>query len=264
MKNNPSTHFMLLITSIIIISSCSKDEPDNFNTSDNSYKDKLHKIITYVAGDSAFYEFKYDINGKITNIFAKSEDDDYLTSFAFSRNTSGHLIGCIHKETEKVIHNIVYNVDQAGKFISSQQTSSVSGKIVKASEKFTYTGDQLTKIEYTSEDQSQVFFINLKYDGKGNLIKVEDSRGRTQEATFDNKTNPVELLNLPYFMMNIDVLTSVNPNNIITKKYVSNSSNYSQSFSYSYNKSGKPASGTIILQRSNGTGDSYNLKYVYY
>jgi len=60
-----------------------------------------------------------------------SADDAYLISFAFSRNTSGHLIGCVHKETEKVIHNIVYNVDQAGKFLSSQNTSSVSGKIVK-------------------------------------------------------------------------------------------------------------------------------------
>ena len=71
MKNKLLTYLIYLTISILTFTACVKDDQEDFNPSDNSYKGKLHKIITYVAGDSTFYEFIYDANGKVTNIFAK-------------------------------------------------------------------------------------------------------------------------------------------------------------------------------------------------
>lgn len=52
---------------------------------------------------------------------------------------------------------------------------------------------------------------------------------------------------------------------MITSRYNDQNGNvFNASYSYIYNKSGKPASSTIIINRTNGPKIIYNLKYIYY
>lgn len=253
--------FLYLIIAGLLYS-CSKDESDLFDPYTGAYYGKLHKIVTSNPADtdSSYIEFKYDINGWVTNLNIINEGN--FRTFTFSRNSVGQITSCIDQETKDVIHNISFNIDEDNKYISSHTTSNEFGKIQKSSVKYTYSENRVSRVDIISED-NQSSFISLKYDSKGNLIKIEDSRGRIQEGTYDKKSNPVESLDIPVFI-NIDILCGSNHNNILTKKYESDIGSYIQNYSYSYNKFDKPASANMIIQYKNGTGFTYSLSYIYY
>lgn len=55
-----------------------------------------------------------------------------------------------------------------------------------------------------------------------------------------------------------------NKNNVLTTKGDTDFGEGNATFTYSYNKSGRPASANIIGQKKNGTGFTYSLQYLYY
>lgn len=268
MKHQSSLCLIILLLSIAIFSSCSKDDSDNYNASDKSYKGKLHKIITYVAGDSAFCEFKYDVNGRITDILQKFSDDDFMQTLSMVRNLKGQVITCFDREDKRYSETYAYTIGSDGKYVSAQITISDFGNNYQEIDNYTYSGNQITKIE-RYKNNKLILETTLKYDNRGNIIerKVYGTDGMSyisvdgkEEFKYDTRINPIGSLDFPYFFY---FLFAFSPNNILSEKGMDSDGSfiYDQfSFEYSYDKSGKPVSAVY----TSGSDYSLNFQYVYY
>lgn len=246
MKKLHSSSLALLFLSICIFSSCSKDESDNFDPDTGSFKGKLQKIIMTNTKDSAFIEFKYDSNGRISNYFIRDNESDYVQAWGFSRNSSGQVTIMTYNE-DHYSDLTKYEIGADGKYISAIESDG-------SKDVYTYTGNRITKIEHFYKNEASSTSI-LKWDSRGNLVLREktSSYGKYKwEATYDNKKNPVESIEFP-------VSDYWNTNNILTDK----DEELAVTYNYTYDKSGRPATASVISIYSEGDSYSYYLIYIY-
>jgi len=244
--------FFLSFIFIILIWSCSKEDSDTFDPDTGSSKVKLQKIVFTNTKDSAFYEFKYDNNGRISNMFITNTETREVQSWGFSRNSAGQITLMTYNEDEHG-HFEKYDIGNDGKYISSVDSDG-------SKKKYIYTGDRVTRIEHPGSQSSH----NLTWDSRGNLVKFENSDTQSPykwEATYDNKINPVESLDFPGAIEEFPRLGW--HNNVLTHKDVEGYSKGSSTFSYTYNNSGKPITGSVNWVDSDGDAGSLYIIYVY-
>jgi hypothetical protein len=246
MKNHSSLYSILLLLSIPVFFSCSKDESDNFDLETGSFKGKLQKIILTNTKDSIFMEFKYDSYGRISNYFVRGTESDDFQSWGFSRNSSGQVTMMTYNE-DHYSDLTKYEISADGKYISA--TESDGSKDI-----YTYTGNRITKIAHFYKNAA-IYTSILKWDSRGNLVSKEvihpDAKYKW-EGTYDNKKNPVESLEFPVF-------ENWNTNNILTNI----DEELSATYNYTYDKSGRPATASVMSIYSDGDSYSYYLIYVY-
>ena len=293
MKNHSSLYSILLLLSIPVFFSCSKDESDNFDPETGSFKGRVQKvIITWITEpETEEFEFKYDEKGYVTEILHSVLDNGFQPSETFSRNADGkitvydkksyyYLNGTIFKNYNEYYD---YTIGTDGKYVSANLTIKSGSTTTKWTEVFKYTGNRITQIiTDRNPDKYSAYHEetnSYKYDNKGNVTRIEtvhaDGYGEytgTVENTYDNKTFPIVSLNAPFSLGTASWEDNIysrllyySTNNLQTAKYTMDDGIYAESRKYSYDKSGRPTEVEIYLNDSEGnSGHFLSVEYVYF
>lgn len=257
--------YLLFISTIVgLFWSCSKDESTNPNN--DSLSGKLHKMVMFNASNTDTIEFKYDDNGKVINMFIGWPNTE-CGLLSIVRNSSGQITSFNYQELAS--HGTVfhYTIGTDGKYKSAQITVNDLGNITEKSEVYTYTGNHISQTDFYKNNvyTSKILFT---YDNQGNIIKREyyNTTGHKyskKEFTYDNKVNPIESLDVPFFLSDMyDPSTSTN--NLLTIQINDEYNTSTESYTYSYNNSRKPITADYSYQYSSGTSGSSSIKYIYY
>lgn len=262
-------HFLFIILFVGLSISCSKTNEDDFYPDNESYKDKLFRIIYKENSDSMFIEFNYDKNGKISKV--SYIHNDYYTEYRISLNSSNQVIDITGIENNTVFFKNNYKIDSKGKYISAHQEEIYGEETFISNFTFFYADNQISKIIINYDDDDYDYTeIFATYDNRGNVIKIEfnyDDYYEKYNFTYDDKKNPIELFGS--FIIDIDPFLPVfsnNKNNIVSYNIVdSEDSNlFRSSFLYEYNQYDKPISASYFIKNfAENYSATASLKYLY-
>ncbi|WP_289046167.1 hypothetical protein [uncultured Olleya sp.] len=231
MKN--LTTYLLIATSIILISSCNNDNVEDMVNEDI----KLLEITeSFYDNDSlissSIINFTYGINNFVeTEVNSSGNEKHYLY------NSNNQLISYSYSNNG-VIYNYTYNYDNG---LIINQTDSNNNII--------YT--------YNYNNQQQLIDINntlfFTYYSNNNIATKTDSYGNIDYYEYDDMNNPYKLL-FPESISKINYWTN---NNILTE----NQTHYS--IEYEYNDNDYPTKSTLTSLTTNGNTLKQIREYYY-
>lgn len=244
---------------LFLIWSCSKK--DSNEPSDNpSVTGKLQYMI---LGSNDTMEFLYDYSGRLVTFYWRYGGTNTKGVFSFIWNSTGQITRYIYEEPSYHFKETYdYSINNEGKYISASISKVDAGNTSNSSEAYTYTGNQLTKIDQ-SQSGHLVWTTLLTYDTRGNVSKKEqyNSSGllvSKMESTYDNNANPAGSLGAPTPLGDGFIFGT---NNFLSIKTTNQSSIETLTASYSYDNSGKPIS--AIFSGAIEGGQMF-IQYKYY
>jgi hypothetical protein len=258
MKTNILKQFLFL-SLICIIWSCSKKDSNETKTNP-SVNGKLQYMI---LSSNDTMEFLYDNSGRLITFYWRYGGTNTKGVYSYIRNSVGQITRYIYEEPSYDFKQTYdYSINSAGKYISTIVTKVDAGNTSNSSEAYTYTGNQITKIDQ-SQSGHLVQTNVLTYDSRGNVSKQEKYNGSgvlesKTESTFDNNAHPVGMPGAP-IPMTIFFIFGIN--NCLSTKTTNQNSVETITASYSFDNSGKPISAIF----SGGVeGGTMLIKYKYY
>lgn len=253
--------FLLGSIAFFLFWSCSKND-SNEPSNNPSVNGKLHYMIARNNSSTDTIEFLYDYSGRVITLYWK-----YLPNtkavYSFIRNSAGQITRYSYQEPSYDYKQTYdYSINNAGKYISAIITEVYAGNTSNSSEAYTYTGNQVTKIDQ-SQSGHKVLTTFLTYDGRGNVSKQEqyDASGSLSsktESTFDSNPHPVGSIGAPIPITDFLIFGT---NNCLSIKTTNQSSIETITASYSYDNSGKPISAIFTGYVEGGT---MFIQYKYY
>lgn len=182
--------FLMVITTVILFSSCSKDKNPQPANSANKLKSYTEAIQSSTIGNSSTtFNFGYDNSGRVISITsALSSGDKFLftypsaNTFSMDLYVSGSV--SIH---EDFFLNSNSLVDSTYQYNDTQDTTT---------EKYFYNSDnqliKLNEYDYYAPDYELSNVTNYTYDTNGNLIKSTDSND--QVDTYEYYSDLVNIM----------------------------------------------------------------------
>lgn len=255
-----------IILSLLIFSSCKKNENDN--NSGNGTSSSLKKMITiYQGGDKDSAVFSYDSKNRLIKQQTWGNGTIYNgENVLITRNNVGIITSFSNYGTQSEGIQVLRDASNKYTCVNTQDDSTV----------YKYTDEKITEsITYRKDSRNgeNDYKNDYSYDQLGNIIKIENYsfnngnwiQENTFTYTYDNKVNPVQLGNEAIVLeraallgdREIDLAAYAGPNNAT----ISNS--YSKgSYNYVYNSDNLPIS--LILTHDKGTINQYINKITYF
>lgn len=252
-------NWLLLLALPGLFTACSKDNPENLLVG------KIHYIV-FDAGTSGADTliFEYDENCRVISTSYK-EDVFGNRSTIFTRNSSGQIIShtFLMPSSNNLRSEIKYTIGEDGKYISGEANSRQGNISYRSTEFYIYTGNNITQIDF--QDSITHYKTIYSYDNNGNVTGIEeydksDTLVGITTLTYDNKLNPVELINDPGSLGSI-LISSYN--NLVSETYTNKTwgEGYQIEHNYTYDESGKPVTDIETLTY---TLESRRVNFIYY
>ncbi len=252
---------LLFFLFICLIWSCSKKDSNEPTSNNPSVNGKLHYMILRNSNSTDTMEYLYDYSGRLITLYWK-----YLPNtkavYSFMRSSTGQITRYSYQEPSYDFKETYdYSINNEGKYITANITKVELGNTSNSSEAYTYTGNQLTKINQ-SQSGHLVLTTEFTYDSRGNVSKrerhYEFGSLEITESTYDNNANPAGSLGAPTPISDGFIFGT---NNFLSIKTTDQSSIETLTASYSYDNSGKPISAIYTGAVEGGTTF---IQYKYY
>ncbi len=249
--------FLLLLVSLFVVTSCSKD-PDVLPEKKDKSKGKLEKFIEKSEEGTITTTFTYGENG-----FVKEQEMNYAVNlgtedeinekmkliYFYNSNDYVEKIEVFVKDVHTGTLTYVYSADGKVKKVVHKE----EGKeypITTVLYKYNEKGWVIEEKEEEMEDSAstpEITITNYEHDTKGNIIKRSGNRRSTQVYTYDDKKNPVYNMfpdNFPNVSNGESLVLqfSKNKNNITSKGWEGETP---RTFIYTYDDRGYPISGKV-------------------
>jgi hypothetical protein len=179
--------------------------------------DNHNRLATYSGGNDAkidFCVFTYDDNGLLTK-FILTFDDGGLREYSVTYKDS-KTIEVSYPENNTIVKDI-YELNDKG----------------------------LLKQFTENPDGGDGSWLKFEYDNNGNILKITDEEGAYTQYTYDNKNSFLKDLVLPQWVSYYIIEFPQTPNNVTSiTHYKSDGSidDGTQTYTYTYNDAGYPAS----------------------
>ena len=131
--------------------------------------------------------YTYDEDGKL--VFAeKTDEDGELTQYHYTCHTNGNILFELSVRSTGVVNTrfLPYNSKDYSWSYGMQDFGGMEFTVEKDANGY------ITKVVGTNEHSGMTRTTTFQYDAKGNLLKAEESEGRTETWEYDDQNRPVK------------------------------------------------------------------------
>jgi hypothetical protein len=270
---------LLTVITLIILVSCEKQRPTlPPSPMPVTVKKILLKDITIPNLPSPYYQFEYGADSAVVKASFASGLNSYDVVYNGNRIVEMRSNNIVNHDTLR------YDYDNTGKVATIKFISGSTGVIFRHAF-FTYTGQQLQKIEWDHKDANTGFVVDRSlsfvYLSDGNIKEIREHRPAmsgqpeadytTQFEQYDDKVNidDFSLLHDSFhdhlFLVKGLKLQKNNPRKEIR---TGNGVNYTANYTYTYNSDGAPLTklGDVLFTQGPEAGQRFQTRsdYNYY